>query len=260
MTTYCSSTDLELLLDGFVNKYYGTYIDDGSDLTLSTMYYEDHNRSYVETNELLGGIPHVKTLPFATQSDGNYPIHVRMLQANLMIFNRLRARHYGEFTDEFPSWINAFKNRADGILANIRSQNVVFDQDITVGESGIGVGTWTGTRAGAANLYTNWEIGKYLADDYPKTYVVIIDGTTEGNTIGDSTFKWSNDNGVSWIAATQSTATTWVDLEDGVYVRWEPIGTGTLQCSYGDTFAFRCVPYNVTPKSGGIRQVRFMRG
>ena len=259
MTTYCSSTDLDLLLDGFVNKYYGTYLDEGSDLTLSTLYYEDLNRSFVETNELLGGVPHIKTLPFATQSDGNYPVHVRMLQGNLLIFNRLRSRHYGEFTDEFPSWINAFKNRADGILASIRGQNVVFDQDITVGESGIGVGTFS-SRSGLANLYTNWETGVYTADDYPKNYVITIDGTSEGNSIGSSTFKWSNDGGVSWIAATQYTATTWVDIEDGITIRWEPIGTGTLQCNYGDVFQFRCVPYNITPKSGGIRQVTFLRG
>lgn len=260
MTTYISSADLDTLLDGFTARYYGTNLDGDEEVTTITQFYVDANQSFDETNEMLSGINSIKQLPFGTQSGGNYPYHVRMLQANLMIYARLKARHFGEFNDGIPGWINTYRAQADKILADIRGQNVVFDQDVTTGESGIGVGSWV-SHSGAANLYSNWETGFYRGDDYPRVFVVEIDGTTSGSNIGQSTFKWSNDGGFTFLTENTelSTATSWTELESGLKVRWEPVGTNA-QCVYGDRFTIRCTPMNIPQKGGNIRFVTFRRG
>jgi hypothetical protein len=81
MTTYCSIQDLDSLLEGFVSRYYGTYLNDGEDLTIGTQFSADQWITFQETNEWLQGIPHIKQLPIGTQIGGNFPIHIRMLQS-----------------------------------------------------------------------------------------------------------------------------------------------------------------------------------
>jgi len=258
MTTYIGTYDLNTVLDGFVDKYYGTFLDGGEDLALVSQWPVDLNASFDEINEILSGINSIKQIPFGTQSGGNFPYHVRMLQSNMMIWHRLRSKHYGEFTDGYPAWINAFKNNADQIIADIRGQNVVFQDDITSGESGIGIGTFT-AKSGAAQWFSNWETGVFTGYDYPRTYIVEIDGTTAGNGIGSSTFKWSKNNGVSWEEEGRATDHDWVGLDSGLMVRWETRGTG-VQLPMGDRFAVLCTPTNIPQKGGNIRFVTFKRG
>lgn len=258
MTTYCSSTDLNSLLDNFVARYYGTYLDNGEDLTIGTQYNDDLQISFEQTNEMLSGIGHIKQLPIGTQSGGNYPHAVRMLQANLMIYNRLKGRHFGEFNEGIPGWVNVYNNRAQDTLSDIKGQNVVFDEDYTQGEQGIGIGSWI-TKTGTVNLFTNWETGHYDGDDFPRVYVIEIDGTALGTLPGDATFKWSNDNGYSWEAEGVSTDTDWVWIENGLMVRWAPVGT-VAECLIGDRFDVPCVPQNIAVKSGNVRFVTFKRG
>jgi hypothetical protein len=257
-TTYISGQDLDTALEGFITKYYGSNIDGAEEITIGTQYGVDMGNSYSQTNEWLSGVNHIKTIPFGTQSDGNYPYHVRMLQANLMIYNRLKSAHYGEFDAGIPGWINTYLTRANEILSDIREQKAVFADDTTQGESGIGIGTYV-THSGAANWYTNWETGFYWASDFAKTYSIVIDGTTGGNSIGDSTYKWSKNGGVSFEETGQTTATTWTEVEAGLFIRWEPNGTSN-QLEYGDRFDVRCVPSNIAVKSGGVRPVTFGRG
>lgn len=257
-TTYTSTQDLDTLLEGFVSRYYGSYIDGSEDITIGTQYSVDLANSFQQTNEWLSGVNHIKVIPIATQSDGNYPFNVRMLQGNLMIYHRLLGAHYGEFSEGIPGWVRVYLSRANDIYTDIKSQRVVFTDDITQGESGIGQGTFV-SRTGVANLYTNWETGFYRAADFAKTYSIQIDGTTDGNNIGQSTFKWSKDGGISFVGTNVDTGTTWIELEAGLSVRWEPIGTG-VQTSLGDRFDVRCIPANVGVKAGGVRNVTFGRG
>lgn len=261
-TTYIGISDLNVVLDGFATRYYGTYPDDGETLSIDTQFYTDMNASYDEVNEWLAGIPHMKTIPVGTQAGGNYPYHVRSMQANTMIFNRLKNKHYGEFTDQYPGWITAFHNKAIEILSAIRGQGIIFQDDTGVGETGIGIGSFTSAKAGSANLFTNWELGIYTAGDYPRTYIVEIDGTTLGNQIGSSTFRWSNNGGYSFNEENTEVLTSmdWVPLEFGLAVRWEPVGTGTLQISYGDRFLVKCVPIDTPQKGRGIKFTTFKRG
>lgn len=259
MTTYIGTVDLNSCLENFVDRYYGTFLDDGEDLTISDSFYEDMRLSYEKVNEILSGIAHIKTVPVGTQADGRYPFHIRNLQSNIMIYQRLLGKHHGEVRDEIPGWIRVYYSRANETIGDIRGQNVVFTDDITYGEAGIGVGTWA-TKAGQANLYTNWEQGFYTWDGWTKNYVIQIDGTTAGNVIGSSTFKWSSDGGFSWEKTEQSTGTAWIEVEYGLQIRWEPYPSGTLQTSYGDRYEVRCTPVNVPQKSGNVRYVTFGRG
>lgn len=258
MTTYIQQTDLDSVLEGFVSKYYGSYIDDGEDITIGSQFYIDMDNSFQQTNEWLSGIHHIKNVPIGTQNGGNFPFHVRMLQANLMVYHRLLGKHYGEFSEGIPGWITTYLRRATETLSDIRGQNVVFIDDVTQGESGIGVGSFV-THTGAAQWFSNWETGFYRAADYPKVFVIQIDGTGGGGQIGSSTFKWSKDGGVSFEMATQTTSTYWTSIDSGLCVRWQPIGTGQ-QLFIGDRFDIPCIPTNVPVKSGGIRHITFMRG
>lgn len=258
MTTYIGFTDLDSVLFNFVQKYYGTRIDNDETVTISTLVYDDMHRSFDEANEILMGITHIKSVPLATQFSGNYPLHARKLQGYLMVYNTLLSAHYGEFDAEIPGWVRVYKTRAQEVEADIVSQRVVFENDYTQGETGLGVGTWV-SRTGSANLYTNWEIGTYIFDDYPKTYRVEIDGTSSGHGIGTATFKWSDNNGASYATTAVKTGTQWKHLEYGLQVRWEAVGTGT-QCVLGDNFSVTCVPKTYTPKGRAIRHITFRRG
>lgn len=259
-TTYIGIADLDFVLDGFVSKYYGTFLDDDTEnFAIGTQFYLDLHSSFDQTNEILFSIPSIKQVPVGTQSGGNFPHHVRMLQANLMVWGRLRNKHYAEFTDNYPGWINAFKNTADSMIVSLRKQHAIFLDDTSYGESGIGIGSFT-AKTGLANWYTNWETGFYEASDYPKNYIVQIDGTSEGNSVGDSTYKWSKNGGFTWEDEGIDTGTSWQELESGLAVRWETVGTGTLQLAIGDRFEVRCVPQNVPQKGGGIKFTTFKRG
>lgn len=258
MTSYIGEIDLNGILDGFKERYYGTYIDDDADVTYGTNYEDDLLLSFNKTNEFLYSVPHIKKVPVGTQSDGNYPYAVRALQANMMVHTRLKSRHYGEFTDGIPGWITVFFQNSKELMEDIRHQNYVFDEDTTEGESGIGIGSWT-VKNGSCAMYTNWEAGVYYGDDFPRTYVIEINGTTAGNAIGQPTFHWSRDGGYSF-GSSATTATHWVGIENGLAVRWEAVGTGTMQVEYGDRFAVKCVPQNVPTKSGQVKHTTFMRG
>lgn len=260
MTSYIGIADLDFVLDNFVSRYYGSFTDDDPEQPfIGTQFYLDLHSSFDQTNEILSSIPSIKQVPVGTQVGGNYPHHVRMLQSNLMVWNRLRNKHYAEFTDNYPGWINAFKNTADGMIVALRKQQAIFADDTSYGEAGIGIGTFT-SKTGVANWYSNWETGFYRASDYPKTYVVQIDGTTSGNVIGSATFKWSKNGAFTWEDELQETSSEWVELEDGLAIRWENVGTGTMQLSVGDRFEVRCTPQNVPQKGGGLRFTTFKRG
>lgn len=259
MTSYISEIDLNALLDGFKERYYGTYVDDGEDVSYGTNYDDDLLLSFNKANEFLYSVSHLKKVPLGTQSDGNYPYSVRALQANLMIYNRLKGRHYGEFTDGIPGWITVYQNNANDLMGDIRNSRVVFDEDVTQGESGISIGTWW-TKNGTASMYTNWETGVYQASDFPRTYVIKINSTSAGNEIGQPTFTWSRDGGYSYTGSSATTATHWVGVEGGLAVRWEAVGTGTMQIAYGDLYAVRCVPMNIPTKAGQVKFTTFKRG
>jgi hypothetical protein len=259
VTTYCSISDLDSLLEGFVSKYYGTFLDDGDDLTIGTQFSIDQYLSFNQANEWLSGISSLKQVPIGTQpNSGNYPYHVRILQGNLMIYNRLKGRHYGEFTDSIPGWINVYINQAQAILKDIRDENVVFDEDTYQGEQGIGIGSFV-SHSGAANWFTNWETGIYTGDDFPRTYVFNIVGTGVHGDINESIFRYSNDGGASWQANYATTSTDWLDAGFGLQIRWEQSGTAQQLC-IGDALAVKCVPLNIPVKSGNIRYITFKRG
>ena len=262
MTTYCSMQDLDSLLDGFTARYYGTYLDEGDTLTIGTQFSADQEFSYEETNEWLAGVTSMGALPVATMpTSGNYPLSVRHLQANLMIYRRLKGRHFGEFTNQVPGWVNVYLNNAQSILSDIREQKVVFETDTTQAESGISQGSFS-AKAGAAYWYSNWETGVYRHGDFPRTYIISIDGTTPNNNVGTATFKASFDNGISWATTAALTATSWTNIDGGLMVRWEANpNAGTIpQLSLGDTFVVHCVPMNINVKGAGIRYVTFKRG
>jgi hypothetical protein len=262
-TTYVGTSDLNTALEGFVDAYYGTHLDGGEDLTISDQFYEDMQTSFDKSNELLSGIGHIKTIPVGTQSTGRYPMAVRQMQANFMIYQRLISKHYGEISGEIPGWINVYRTRAMEFYSDIKGQDAVFTDDVSQGESGIGIGSWV-THTGSARIYTNYSAGFYWGADYPRVYVVVIDATSAGTLIGQSTFKWSNDHGLSYAITGVTTSTSWISLENGLSVRWEPFvsGTvvGTLDCQIGDRYDILCIPQNVPVKSGNIRFTTFKRG
>jgi hypothetical protein len=69
------------------------------------------------------------------------------------------------------------------------------------------------------------------------TYVAKIDGTGTPDT-----FKWSDDGGSTWDATTVNCSTSWVHLNNGVYVKWAASTGHTVD----DQWSFLAKPWAIT--------------
>ena len=80
--------------------------------------------------------------------------------------------------------------------------------------------------------------GVYTGND-EREYVVTIDSVGSGSEVGQSTFKWSQDGGATFVALGVTTSTSFITLSDGVGIRF----TGATGNDFviGDTWYFRAI-------------------
>ncbi len=192
--------------------------------------------------DAIGRIPIV---PVGTNpKTGSY--HPALIEWNCLdtIELKLKARHASEFRDKFPDWMDYYGSRRNAIFTDIVSGRIVLDTDTTTRGIGYPVPV---TKLGFATLYTNWNFGFYRATDYPKIFHVRINGTADGNDIGEAEFEISEDDGYSYLATTCDTGTNWIDMENGLWIRWSPgTLTGTRrQLEYHDEWKITCIPSNI---------------
>ena len=61
----------------------------------------------------------------------------------------------------------------------------------------------------------------YFSGSRIVNFIVQIDSTKEGSSVGAAKFRWSTDGSTSnWAAQGVFTDSTWVNLNDGVQIKW----------------------------------------
>lgn len=87
------------------------------------------------------------------------------------------------------------------------------------------------------------EVQHTYALDERRDYQIEIDSVSAGKSVGESTFKWSSDGGATYGATGVTTSQSLVELEDDIFVRFDP-ATGN-DFELGDIWDFRTfVPFH----------------
>jgi len=194
-------------------------------------------------------------LPIKKNDSGEYPQSVVNWCAHKLIHMKMMSRFQGEF-DEIPDSISYHGSKAMQISDRILAGGIGFENEIMVGELGIGepevVGSLNGTSVGT--FHSNWRgypypsdfttentFQGYLGEDFPRTFMAEI--ITAGG-IGTAEYRWSRDVGMNW-EGTVTTDYEWTHLKDNVYVRFEPNPTGTHHFTVNDKWKWDCVPKSI---------------
>lgn len=258
-TAYCLISDFDRYFENFFQNYYGTYLS-GSIGTIfsagTNSLIDDISNSSRRINQKLDAIPHIPRVPVGTQSDGKFPAALIEWNVYDTIYRKILSRHQTEWND-IPEWINSFKDNCDFIYEGIVNQNIVFPDEVSIREKGIGAPSVI-SKSGNAVFYNNYQTGKFLGEGIERDFVIKIDGTDAGNNVGLATFRWSYDNGVSWSGTAIVTGTTWTGLKWGVNVLWSPSGTSE-ELTLDDSWGFKCVPLNISGVGEGVTARYFSR-
>lgn len=265
-TSYCDPADLNGIygLEDFTGDFYGTMLGGtaGTVLTAGTTSINaDIYSSFMRINEYMDAIGRFHTIPLGTQSDtGRYPEALVIWNAKDVVYNKLRARHAKSVGDDLPAWITDFRDDAEGLRLDIITGNIVFRDEISIAESGIQPPT-IGTQNGNATFFNNYQMDIYQGGDFPRTFVVEIDGTNKGNDVGKATYKWSYDNAITWEDTEVETSMNWDELTYNVAVRWETSGENN-ELEIGDRWHFKCIPEDIKSygESSQVLARTFYRG
>jgi len=244
MSRYATNTDLNNFYNQFTTKYYGTYLNDDSNL--GTIFAAgqsninkdlDRESSYIDA--VLSGLGY-KTPLDPLGASGTYDQQITEWCSKAVIYKRLVSEHAVDYPDELPSSIMIFGEDAKAIEASIFEGRLPLDIDITAEESGIGH-VAIGATSGTCTFYNNRNYGGVYNGDYDTTYVIQIDSVAAGNDIGKATFKWSRDGGMNFEETGQDTGTQWIGIERGVKVRWQPGSHSGNQLEANDWWSFDVV-------------------
>lgn len=257
MSGYCTYSDFERFSEGFGTQYYGTKNEVTGTVTIATTTWDiDIESAYLKINAYLDAIPHIPIVPVGTNTAGSYNPLLVEWNAKEVIYQRLKARHLLEYGGGLPGAILDFGSRCSEILTDIADGKVKMDTDVPT--QGIGYPVRQAGTSGNV-FYTNWDTGHYDGAEYSKTYQVWVNDVTAGSTVGLSKFVVSCNGGYSWDVGTFTTGTAWVDIEDGIAVRWSQT-LGTSHFVGADKWNFTCIPMNIPTKNRGAKFTRFGRG
>lgn len=206
--------------------------------------------SYNFINQQLNTLGH--HLPVVIGTDGYYDQSLRDWNAWDALYRIVSPRMVSQIkSDEEKPWFDYFKKRADEKWEQFRTKRIVLNAQQAPGEVGIQPGTKVGgTYAG--QMETNW--GGYgngfTGADFPRTWRVEVIGTGTSGGIAEGTYRWSNDNGLTWTG-TLLTTQEWTYLKEEVYVRFHRgTSTGTTNLwTTSDVWQFKTSPYKLS--SGG---------
>lgn len=258
---YAQIVDLNRYFENFATMYYGVEVGRsvGIDVSGTSEIMTDLGHSYDKINSMLESVGRVPIVPIGTMKNGKHHPHLVEWNCSDMIYTKLKSRHSYEFNGELPGWMTQFATRCKEIFGDIASERITFDFDNT--KSGIGYPTEV-IRVGRAQLVTNWDSGFYFGSDYQRNFRIKIDGTGASNSISDSTFKVSNDDGYSWTTLAEKTGTDWVGIQTGFSVRWAYGSTSgsQVQLNIGDEWRITCTPASINKVSSNARFKTFSRG
>jgi len=227
---YCIPSDLNGILNGFTENYYG------SGATATTSIESDINAAFRHMNEHFEGYAMVRKVPMPLEGSV-YPQTLIDANAAWSIHRKLKAVHADEFVEGEPEWIRAFWNTGMRKIEDIRKGKVVFESFTALGEIGIGMPTAGTSGSSIGTFHNNWEgFGSPFYGDRRMSWQIKIDGA---GPAGSATFKYSYDAGVSWADTGIIAGTEWEPLSYGIYVRFEGAGTAFHVDDYWD---FDAVP------------------
>lgn len=207
------------------------------------------SRAYRTINQHLEALGYA--VPIGTYTDGDYDQILKDWESIWACYYLVQRRHRAQFAEE-PAWLTALWLEGTAIEKELKDGKTVLRQDVSPSESGIGKPSAYSANLGSAIFYNNWDgygtgtLGNiYQGTDYRRTFVVEVTGTGTGTTrtIPEGTYRWSNDNGLSWIATAQVCGSVWIGLGSEVWIRWECGGTGSINQIYiGNKWTFDCSP------------------
>jgi len=207
--------------------------------------------SYKYTNSLLANLGY-KT-PVDVGPDGLYDQSLRDMNAHFALYRIVQAWEVSRVEGEGDPWYIEFKRNAMDVYNDIKSGKITFRREKSPGDAGISVPQRTvGSSTGV--LHNNWDKSygqSFTGSDYPRTWLVEVTGTGTSGNLFESTFKYSNDDGVSWGTA-GTCGYDWHDLGTQVYVRFSlgsSSGTETVVAT-GDKWSFETQP--IKGQKGGL--------
>lgn len=194
-------------------------------------------------------------LPVGTSPDtGIYDQSLRDWNAYDTIYRVVsrRAASRGGFDERQKPWYEWFKDKSDGYWQDYKNHKVVLHSQTSVAEAGIGRPTKT-AGTGMAMMETNWEgYGDgFRGADFQRTWQV---KTIGGGATG--TFTWSMDDGASIGGTIYGTSSSWIALDQEVYVRFffgSNAGT-TRVYDTSDAWSFQTAPVKFS--AGGKNSVK----
>jgi len=247
--SYASISDLNRYLENFATNYYGAR--DGALGTISingSLIQSDLESSFAKMNSMLDSLDLVPIVPIGTSvKTGSYNPFLIEWNCCDTIYNKLKSRHYAEFKGELPSWMIEFGSRGLNVFTDIMNGKITLDTQTT--EKGIGYPEKI-RQSGVAQFYSNWDSGYYTASDYKKVFHFKIISVTAGSSFGQAKFKISHDDGFTYDADEIFVGTEWINIANGLAIRWSPVVSGTnAQFGSADEWKVQCIPMNVV--SGG---------
>ena len=256
---YAQFSDFENYLEGFGTSYYGTRDNLTGSISINTTKFQsDMDNSFNRINSILMSIDRIPLVPVGTNPrSGSY--HPYLVEWNVVdtIFSKLKARHLIELNGILPEWMNDFGSRCNAIISGLVSGKITLDTDTS--NTGIGMAVRV-AGSGIATMYTNWDSGFYNGSDYNRIFRIKVTDFSNGSRVGQSKFVVSGDNGYSYDTALFDTGTSWVNIANGLQVRFAP-GLGTSdQFVYGDTWSVEVKPQNHNIVNRGPKFKRFSVG
>ena len=266
-TAYCGTNDLDRFHEDFTIGFYGSFspadgdFPDGTIFAPGTLPFDDMGFAFDSINESLRSIAKIKQVPVGTQSNGKYPPAMTEWNAKLTIYNKLKARHLKESPHlDLPAWVDAFLNDCIFIRNSILVGDIVFDEDVSLSESGINkpeIIDWDVFGTGWMPI-SNWNTGDTYRRDNEDIYYY-FKSTAESNltTATCATFavrKGSRDlPPIGTIVL--GVDGRWTDVEYGLKLRIEldqPKNIdGSMQSAIAGTvvenaeFRVRCISENI---------------
>lgn len=230
----------------------------GSEYTAATML---ENVSRAIDAELRSIMP-VPVLPLTGSGTGaTYDYWLTQACALLTTYRAVDRRYADTDADTDKTWYQRWGMEGSSILQKILKRQYEIGSQVSSWEENISpavptTGTRNGTVPGGEGLlFTNWERGDTFGGNYPRVYLVQLDGT--GSTIDTQSYRWMYEGGSAWEDSKHALHRDYVALTDylGVELRW---GDGTYTPNM--TWLVHANPASSSHTGKGIGLLRMERG
>lgn len=234
MPSFCSYTDASMIYEDFT-----TMVGTGTDCTNIIAAASDW------VNAIL--LDFYGTVFY--ESGTIYPYWIKQATALKSVYIAFSRRQDQAQTTNTGFWTK-YEDEALKILQDLRDgSHNLSSQETAPWERGItpAKGVLNGSVVAPAYgaMFSNFDVpGLYYTGEYPRVYVVELDGT--GSTIAEQTFRWKYKYGSEWEAEKQALSWEWVNLSGNVAIRFED----SITFAVGQMWEVACTPPQTNPNFG----------